>query len=34
MLDNSNTEVQGLDDGASLTDVFSYTITDADGDTS
>ncbi|WOI25590.1 VCBS domain-containing protein [Cobetia amphilecti] len=34
VLDNSNAEVQGLDDGASLTDVFSYTITDADGDTS
>ncbi|WP_217622061.1 VCBS domain-containing protein [Cobetia marina] len=34
VLDNSNAEVQGLDDGASLTDVFSYTITDADGDAS
>ncbi|KPM74561.1 VCBS domain-containing protein, partial [Cobetia sp. UCD-24C] len=34
VLDNSNAEVQGLDDGASLTDVFTYGITDADGDVS
>ncbi|WP_405278078.1 VCBS domain-containing protein [Cobetia sp. Ld8] len=34
VLDTTNPAVQSLDDGASLTDVFSYTITDADGDTS
>ncbi|MBR9798493.1 MAG: type I secretion C-terminal target domain-containing protein, partial [Gammaproteobacteria bacterium] len=34
VLDNSNADVQSLDDGASLEDEFSYTITDADGDAS
>ncbi|MCO7233575.1 retention module-containing protein, partial [Cobetia sp. Dlab-2-AX] len=34
VLDNANPAVQSLDDGESLTDVFSYTITDADGDAS
>ncbi|PIF04923.1 MAG: hypothetical protein CSA86_00005, partial [Arcobacter sp.] len=33
-LDNTNSEVQGLTDGESLTDSFVYTITDADGDVS
>ena len=32
-LDNTNMEVQGLDDTESLTDTFVYTIKDADGDT-
>ena len=34
MLDTTNPAVQSLDDGESLADEFSYTITDADGDTS
>ncbi|TVU58285.1 VCBS domain-containing protein, partial [Cobetia crustatorum] len=34
VLDTTNADVQSLDDGESLADVFSYTITDADGDTS
>ncbi|WP_405278076.1 Ig-like domain-containing protein [Cobetia sp. Ld8] len=34
VLDTTNPAVQSLDDGESLADVFSYTITDADGDTS
>ncbi|MDH2292985.1 VCBS domain-containing protein, partial [Cobetia sp. 10Alg 146] len=34
VLDTTNADVQSLDDGESLTDVFSYTITDADGDAS
>ncbi|PHS22599.1 MAG: hypothetical protein COA83_11380, partial [Methylophaga sp.] len=33
-LDNSNTTVQGLDDLEAVTDTFSYTITDQDGDSS
>ncbi|GKT11387.1 MAG: hypothetical protein ISEC1_P0351 [Thiomicrorhabdus sp.] len=33
-LDNTNESVQALDDGESLTEIFSYTITDADGDSS
>ena len=33
-LDNSNPDVQSLDDGHTIQDVFTYTITDADGDTS
>src|SRR5690554_2802057 len=33
-LDNSNTEVNALKDGDTLEDVFSYTITDNDGDQS
>ncbi len=32
-LDNTNTDVQALDAGETLTDTFVYTITDADGDT-
>ncbi len=32
-LDNTSTDVQGLKSGDSLTDVFTYTITDGDGDT-
>ncbi|MDH2375525.1 VCBS domain-containing protein, partial [Cobetia sp. 3AK] len=34
VLDTTNPAVQSLDDGESLADEFSYTITDADGDTS
>ncbi|MFE8900946.1 VCBS domain-containing protein, partial [Cobetia marina] len=34
VLDTTNADVQSLDANQSLTDVFSYTITDADGDTS
>ncbi|WP_217897843.1 VCBS domain-containing protein, partial [Cobetia sp. QF-1] len=34
VLDTTNPAVQSLDDGESLADAFSYTITDADGDTS
>ncbi|WP_460188717.1 beta strand repeat-containing protein [Thiomicrorhabdus hydrogeniphila] len=34
VLDNNNPAVQGLDTGESVTDTFSYTLTDADGDTS
>lgn len=33
-LDNTNTTVNSLNTGQSLTETFSYTITDADGDTS
>ncbi|WFL76632.1 DUF5801 repeats-in-toxin domain-containing protein [Altererythrobacter arenosus] len=33
-LDNTNPLVQGLDSTESLTEIFTYTITDADGDTS
>ncbi|TKB05420.1 VCBS domain-containing protein, partial [Desulforhopalus sp. IMCC35007] len=33
-LDNSNPDVQSLDDGVTIQDVFTYTITDADGDES
>ncbi|TKB05711.1 VCBS domain-containing protein, partial [Desulforhopalus sp. IMCC35007] len=33
-LDNSNPDVQSLDDGDTIQDVFTYTITDADGDES
>ncbi len=32
MLTNNDPAVQGLDDGETLTEIFTYTITDADGD--